>query len=204
MPTPRGFLSAGAVGERIYVIGGATSRGHSLYRTVEAYDPVTDTWQARADMPTARFAHAAGVWDGKIYVFGGAVSDGLVGLPTVEAYDPAGDRWTARADMPTGVCLHATAVLGGRIYVLSGASGAGLFASVGEYDPLTDLWKGRSPMLSSRWGLAAAALPRQDLRGRRRRRHEHAGGDRGRVRAGGRARGALIATRRHRRDLPEH
>jgi N-acetylneuraminic acid mutarotase len=54
--------------------------------TVEAYDPVSNTWVAKAPMPTARYAHAAAAVNNTIYAIGG-VNNAY--LATVEAYTPA-------------------------------------------------------------------------------------------------------------------
>src|SRR6266852_7582403 len=70
MPTKRGAAVAAAVGDKIYVIGGATTAPgetnpaiHPTYpqrvlSTVQEYDPKTNTWRERSPMPTPR-NHAA-------------------------------------------------------------------------------------------------------------------------------------------------
>lgn len=52
--------------------GRSLGGGATVGRTVEVYDPATDTWTRKADMSTRRWAPAADVVDGKIYVFGGS------------------------------------------------------------------------------------------------------------------------------------
>jgi hypothetical protein len=67
MPTARALLSAAAVDGIVYAIGGSNFgcdpvHGGS-YNTVEADDPVTDTWtptSTGANDPSPRFGHAAG------------------------------------------------------------------------------------------------------------------------------------------------
>jgi N-acetylneuraminic acid mutarotase len=79
MPTPRNHAAGGAVGNRIYVIGG---RIGSVFipnafniDLVEEYDPATDQWHIRTPMPTPCSAAAWGVSGGKIFVgWGGPVS----------------------------------------------------------------------------------------------------------------------------------
>ena len=57
----------------LYAIGGAPDfLGPSSLATVEAYDPVTDTWHSVASMPTARTGMSSDVVDGTIYVVGGS------------------------------------------------------------------------------------------------------------------------------------
>ena len=57
MPTVRTITATVTYDGKIYVIGGA----RPIFRTVEVYDPATDTWTRKADMPTARWALAADV-----------------------------------------------------------------------------------------------------------------------------------------------
>ena len=53
MPTARAFLSTSVVSGIIYAIGGWDGEpGRGSFATVEAYDPVRDTWTTKADMPS--------------------------------------------------------------------------------------------------------------------------------------------------------
>jgi hypothetical protein len=140
----------------LYAIGGR----HPVTGTVEAYDPFTDTWIARAPMPTARDSLAVvRANDGRIYALGGedTVSGAL--FNTVEAYDPVTNTWTAKAPMPTRrQGLAAALGLDGRIYAIGGFTGPP-YTSVGTtevYDPMSNTWTTVSPMPTPRTGLAAA------------------------------------------------
>src|SRR5216684_2458830 len=109
MPTKRGSPVVAAVGNKIYVIGGATTPAHSnetavhparphlAVGTVEEYDPATNTWRERTPMPTARNHAVTGAVNGKIYVIGGRVGAAFIGVASntnvVEEYDPAADAW---------------------------------------------------------------------------------------------------------------
>jgi N-acetylneuraminic acid mutarotase len=72
MPTKRGSPVAAAVGDKIYVIGGAApnsgqmllhpQRLHRSLDTVEEYDPAANNWRTRAPMPTARNHAIARGW----------------------------------------------------------------------------------------------------------------------------------------------
>src|SRR5204863_6207515 len=132
MPTKRGSPIAAAVGDKIYVIGGATTppgsnetavhpaRPHVSVGTVEEYDPATNTWRTRTSMPTPRNHATAGVVNGKVYVIGGRVGGAFIGVSTnidvVEEYDPANDTWGAiRARMPTPRSALASGTHGGEI-----------------------------------------------------------------------------------------
>jgi hypothetical protein len=59
--------------------------------------------------------------------------------------------------MPTCRKYLASAVLKGRIYAIGGHCGA-YFASVDAYDPATDTWTSKAPMLTKREGLAAGVV----------------------------------------------
>jgi N-acetylneuraminic acid mutarotase len=68
MPAPRNHAAGGAVGDRIYILGG---RIGSVFipntfniDVVEEYDPETNQWQLRSPMPTPRSATAWGVYAG--------------------------------------------------------------------------------------------------------------------------------------------
>src|SRR5256885_6446735 len=83
LPTKRGSPVAVTVGDRMYVIGGATTlpgssavhpaRPHYSVGAVEGYDPGANTWRARASLPPPRNHATAGVVNGKIHVIGGGV-----------------------------------------------------------------------------------------------------------------------------------
>ena len=128
LPTRRGSPVASVAGDKIYVIGGATTppssketvvhpaRPHVSVGTVEEYDPVNNTWRARTAMPTPRNHATTGAVNGKIYVLGGRVgaafiSAGSSNVDVVEEYDPATDAWgSARARMPSARSAMASGV----------------------------------------------------------------------------------------------
>jgi len=133
---------------KIYAIGGAGPVYQAL-RTVEEYDPATDTWTTKSEMPTARQGLSTSVVDGKIYAIGGGASPSssyqwAETFSTVEEYDPATDTWTRKADMPTARGWHSANVLDGRIYVIGGSSsvpsGGTAILALEVYEPATDTW----------------------------------------------------------------
>jgi len=180
MPTKRGSPVAAAVGDKIYVIGGATlppgsketavhpARPHISVGAVEEYDPATNTWRARAAMPTPRNHATAGAVGGKIYVIGGRtgaafISSGSSNVDVVEEYDPATDSWgSARARMPSARSAMASGVHEGRIYVTGGegqdAQRMYTFRALEAYDPATNTWTVLPSMPVSRHGLAGAVV----------------------------------------------
>jgi N-acetylneuraminic acid mutarotase len=179
LPTKRGSPVAVTVGNKMYVIGGATvppntsepsvlpTRPHITVGTVEEYDPATNTWRERRSMPTPRNHATAGVVNGKVYVIGGRVAGAFIGVSTnvdvVEEYDPASDTWGAvRARMPTPRSALASGTVGGKIYVTGGEGQTGVYMSTFRafemYDPAANRWTVLPNMPVSRHGLAGAAV----------------------------------------------
>jgi N-acetylneuraminic acid mutarotase len=180
MPTKRGSPVAAVAGDKIYVIGGATTapgsketavhptRPHVSMGTVEEYDPATNSWRQRSPMPTPRNHATAGAVNGKIYVIGGRVggafiTSGSSNVDVVEEYDPATDTWgSARAKMPSARSAMASGVHGGRIYVTGGegqnAQMMYTFRALEAYDPASNSWTVLPSLPVSRHGLAGAVV----------------------------------------------
>ena len=179
MPTARTAAVAAEVGGKIYVIGGASVHPgakivslepnvpHRSLTANEAYDPATNTWQARSPMPTARNHAAAGVVDGRIYVIGGRLGSSRVSAGSntdvVENYDPASDSWGAVGQrMPTARSGMGWAMYRGKIYIVGGEIyDAHMFAAiraVEAYDPATNQWSILPPMPTARHGVNVAVI----------------------------------------------
>jgi len=161
MPTGRSAPAAAVVDGILYVIGGISTPSFDAVGTVEAYDPVTNTWTTKTPMPTPRSLLAAAVLEGVIYVAGG--TDGTNVLATVEAYDPATDRWTTKALLPTARWGSAVGVVGGLVYIIGGAESLDPFesrpiATVESYNPATDMWTAVTPMPTARYDLAVTVV----------------------------------------------
>lgn len=179
MPSKRGSALAAVVGDKMYVIGGASNipgsklttifptQPHMSVGTVEQYDPATNTWRECSPMPTPRNHAAIGVVDGKIYVIGGRVGAAFIGLASdisvVEEYDPAGDQWSGpRARMPYARSALGSAVYNGKIYVAGGEYQdphmMATFRAVEAYDTATNTWTEMPPLPVSRHGLAVGII----------------------------------------------
>ena len=173
LPTARGSGVAAFVGGKCYVIGGAgavpgasdpTIRPRQPQRslgTVEEYDPVANTWRARAPMPTPCNHMGGEAVDGRIYVIGGRLSGAfIIGYPgntnLTQVYDPATDGWTTRAPMPTPRSGLNTAALNGFIYAAGGEvqddKSLSAFRAFEAYHPASDTW----------WQLPSMLLPRHE------------------------------------------
>jgi N-acetylneuraminic acid mutarotase len=153
MPTGRWTHSTCVVDGIIYAIGGGLRYGQGALGTVEAYDPITNTWTTKSEMPTARQAPAASVVNGKIYVIGGGESpsatnyNGAEVFNTVEEYDPVTDTWSAKSPMSTARWSHSASVINDKIYIIGGAEAdcypfdiGCAITSIETYDPAKDTW----------------------------------------------------------------
>ncbi|KAF2872802.1 kelch domain-containing protein [Massariosphaeria phaeospora] len=87
MPTPRGGLAAGVVGNKVYTFGGegnnATESG--VFGQVEVYDTVEDQWASAGTMALPRHGTFAVGVEGKVYIPGGGLRR-AGGSPT-DAFD---------------------------------------------------------------------------------------------------------------------
>ncbi len=178
VPTKRGSPVAVTAGDKMYVIGGASTlpgaaavhpaRPHYSVSAVEEYDPAANRWRARAPIPTPRNHAVAGVVNGRIYVIGGRVggafvSSGSSNVGVVEEYDPAADAWgSPKARMPSARSAMAAAVYQEKIYV-SGGEGQDYrsmftWRAFEAYDPAANSWTTLPSMPVSRHGLAGAVV----------------------------------------------
>ena len=127
MPTARNHAFAGAVGGKIYVIGGQLGSSFTATASntdaVEEYDPATDSWGVpRKRMPTSRSGGAFGIYRGLIYVAGGQTYDAhlLSAHRALEVYDPAADQWSILPSMPSPRHGVTGAVIGNRFHLIGG------------------------------------------------------------------------------------
>jgi N-acetylneuraminic acid mutarotase len=158
MPTARSGLAVGVVNGVLYAVGGHSDAWGSAgdLATVEAYDPVTNSWTTKAPMPTARSGLAVGVVNGVLYAVGG-----YSGRTTVEAFDPVANSWTSRAPMPTDRHELAVAVVNGVLYAVGGGGflrGIYDLATIEAYDPVANRWTNKGPMPTGRSSLGVGVV----------------------------------------------
>ena len=150
MPTHRALAATAVLDGRIYVIGGAFNRNDMATHTVEAYDPVTNTWDTTIqDLPIPICAATAETVDGKIYVMGGQMRYSGTKFKYVLAFDPE-NGWEERADLPRVTAWHASAVLDNKIYVVGGLQSDVAHALVEMYDPETNVWTSKASLPGAR------------------------------------------------------
>ena len=164
MPTPRSWPapSAGVVNGLLYVVGGTSVTGTgTALTTLEAYDPVSNTWTTKASMSIGREGPAAGVINGVLYVAGGVVggTNGGTALTALEAYDPVSNTWTTKAPMPTARGGAAAGVINGVLYVVGGITGGGTtLTSVEAYNPGSNTWAMKAPVPTPGFGMASDVI----------------------------------------------
>jgi N-acetylneuraminic acid mutarotase len=154
----------------LYAVGGYD--GANAVGTVEAYNPVTNTWTTKAPMPTPRQDLAVGVVNNILYAIGGATTfdsnpPSYGGLATVEAYDPDTDTWTTKAPMPTPRFYLTVGVVNDILYAIGGggayAQNPPAMTTVEAYDPATDTWTTKAPMPTAAFLGRAAGVVKNEF-----------------------------------------
>ncbi|UCC43929.1 MAG: hypothetical protein JSU65_12580 [Candidatus Zixiibacteriota bacterium] len=118
-------------------------------------------WFKRADMPTPRQEILPGELQGKIYVIGGWL-DGTSITDMVEVYDPATNTWSTAPPLPRPRHHCAPAAVDGILYVIGGYINTDWPAwravdTALAYDPATEEWTVRAPMIVGRGEHCAVA-----------------------------------------------
>ncbi|XP_013401829.1 kelch-like protein 12 [Lingula anatina] len=152
----RRYVTAAAVGPRLYVIGGYD--GQSRLSLVECLDISQDkpAWHAVAPMHHRRGLAGGCVYQDMIFVCGGF--DGTNRHTSLERYDPRIDQWTLLGSMLLGREGAGLVVASDHIYCLGGYDGVNLLNSVEKYDPRTNQWASVAPLATSRSGAGVAVL----------------------------------------------
>uniref|UniRef100_A0A6I8NSS9 Kelch-like protein 3 n=1 Tax=Ornithorhynchus anatinus TaxID=9258 RepID=A0A6I8NSS9_ORNAN len=98
----------GVLSGQLYATGGHD--GPLVRKSVEVYDPGTNTWKQVADMNMCRRNAGVCAVNGLLYVVGG--DDGSCNLASVEYYNPVIDKWTLLpTNMSTGRSYAGVAVI---------------------------------------------------------------------------------------------
>lgn len=157
MPTRRGALAAGVLGDRLYAAGGANSTEGALKR-LEIYDFRKNRWSRGPDFRTRAREHLAGVSAGG-YFYALAGREGGKGNFTVaERFNPRSEKWQLLPSLRKARGGIAAAAVGDRVAVLGGEEPAGTIKEVELYDPAKRRWKRLPNMPTPRHGLGGAAL----------------------------------------------
>jgi N-acetylneuraminic acid mutarotase len=167
MPQSLDHGAAVAYEGKIYLPGGF-AKGKIPTDRLFIYDLQTKQWQEGKPLPSPRGALTAQIINGTLYVIGG-VNASQVPVNTMDAYDLETGIWTTKKPMPTARHHLESAVVDGKLYVLGGRIlGDGVasedmdesltnYNRVEMYDPQTDMWTTKSPMLEKRSGFAVTS-----------------------------------------------
>ena len=138
-----------AVNGKIYVIGGRTTEGTLSPTNInQMYDPVTNTWTAKAAMHQSRYKLFGANNGNLVYAIGG-YNGSLYGYN--EVYDTSSNAWTSLAVQPTPTEASTANFVIGSIYCAGGFNGPSV-PSPGQwavdlnqaYDTLTNTWSQKS------------------------------------------------------------
>jgi len=127
-------------------------------------EPQETIWAEGPPLPAPNSEIAIAELDGKVYVIGGYPST-RVYVNTVQVYDSETGAWSYAAPLPQALHHTMAAAANGRLYVIGGEISANGIASEGvyldtlyEYDPGTNQWSAKSPMLTARSAGAAGVI----------------------------------------------
>jgi len=128
MITGRAQAAVASFQGKIWVAGGCNA--WNAIRSVEIYDPVTNTWKEGPSLSTPRRGCGLAVHQGHLIVVGG--SDGTHSLCTTEVLDMAEGGWKPGPTMTTCRTNVSVAVVGDRLWAVGGFSGK-VFLNTVEY-----------------------------------------------------------------------
>ncbi|MBK8704223.1 MAG: T9SS type A sorting domain-containing protein [Saprospiraceae bacterium] len=140
MPVIKNHHSSISYNGKIYLFGGGVG-AQDCTTEVWEYDPLTDTYTAKAPMPAGICEAAVAEYNGKIYLFGGYLIFGQLFTNWVFEYDVAYNSWSQKESLATAKSCTGAATLNDKIYLIGGGilGGTGL-TTVDIYDPVTDDW----------------------------------------------------------------
>jgi N-acetylneuraminic acid mutarotase len=167
MPASLDHTAAATYDGKIYVVGGFHERKTPTDK-LYIYDPEKNEWEEGTPLPSPSGALTADFINGTLYAIGG-LNSSHIPTNTNEAYDPKTNSWTTKSQMPTARHHISSAVIDGKLFVVGGRIlGNGVMSEdIDEalsnfdrnevYDPKSDSWEIREPMLVKRSGFTAAA-----------------------------------------------
>lgn len=157
MPTPRTGVSAAAIGDRIYVVGGMDTFGQTV-ATVEVFDTAGGGWTAIAPLPKP-VRNAAVSSDGsRLYVFGGVVGIAATPVDSTYIFDPKTDTWSSGTDLPQPIGAAGITYAKDGFYLIGGLSLGRSTQSFNIYEPISKTWQPAESITSGRDHLTAEAI----------------------------------------------
>jgi N-acetylneuraminic acid mutarotase len=171
MPTKRSGSAAFLIDDKIYVVGGGYKKpdgNFQFLKTVEIYDPATDSWSAGPDMLQPHDYPAAVEDNGRIYILGGHHPDACLGGPKTdpgfsfcEHWAPGEDGWQTIADLPTPRFAASGFMRDDKIMVAGGVAfrpeGFDNFDFIESYDKNSGQWQ-QEEQLKLPWPAAGQGM----------------------------------------------
>jgi N-acetylneuraminic acid mutarotase len=155
IPTPRTEVTAAALGDSIYVIGGFDAAGRTV-PTVEVYDIEADTWNRGPDLPVAVNHAMSAVAGGTLYVIGGYL--GPLSDPTTRTFALSQAGWEELPQMPEPRAAAGATAVGTEIFVAGGVGPTGLADFTPVFDIDTRRWRTETGLLTPREHLGVEAF----------------------------------------------
>jgi N-acetylneuraminic acid mutarotase len=151
MDIARGDAAGGVVNGVFYVAGGLLSNQYPL-SSVEAYNPISNSWSEVVPMIYPQASGGGGVIGGKLYT---------VGSTRLQVFDPVSNQWAVKAQPPAASTTEAVGAIGQNLYVLGSMSSGNVVTqnTLQIYDSVADSWslgQGSMPVTSTKF--AAAVL----------------------------------------------
>lgn len=130
---------------KILLVGGAQYTPLIYSDLCHTYDLVTDTYERVADLPVGLYnVEAQLLDDGRILLFGGtSIATGTVSSSFI--YDPVLGKVSDTGPIPFVTHAHATVKLADGSIMSFGGNGD----NVARFDPATDTWTAKNPMVYS-------------------------------------------------------
>lgn len=153
----------GAVGRKLYAVGGTTEQDGFGSGSCESYNPETDSWHPVAGLDSSRTQHAGAVAGHCIYVTGGLDASDAV-LSTLLCYNVDEDQWTTKATMLAPRADHAMVAHGERLYVAGGwhedptTADRVITETIDCYDQRTDQWVALAAVPTPRYHCSLTVL----------------------------------------------
>jgi hypothetical protein len=164
-PDKRAEVGVGALGGRVYEVGGTIQRGEARAEwattSVTSYDPATRSWAQHAPLPRPLTHVGVAALAGKLYAFGGFTSPVHMSPQSAAyAFDPKVNRWEQLPDMPQKLGSVSVVAVDGRLQLLGGRDsheieeqpgspfplGFGTVRTHLVYDPVRHSWSTAAPL----------------------------------------------------------
>lgn len=112
--------------------------------TVQAFNPMTNSWRMLASAPMAHRFEAASVWTGTEWLIWGGGSD-TTNFADGVAYDPVTETYRPLAESPLSARVVSGVWTGTEMVLLAGSSGGNAESDGAAYNPVTDTWRTTKP-----------------------------------------------------------